>query len=332
MLFFLPQGYMNHPLTAPHGGELLTTTLPFPTKCHVLQRWYAAFKSQWSRWHRSVFPRPQQQQAHPKKLNMVITYDELVRMSLLAKKHSTAVCRTKAVDVMRLTKGMRGVHVVKLETHGGMGRIYALEDPTKLLKVADLRRSWCKYEAQNYQVLTKVGLPCAKVWASHTQMLDNDVYIVTVIERLDFTLSSYIRAAGRLNKPPKHIIGLLVTLLDALDSHKIVFGDLSPDNIMFRNDDDDRYSLVLIDPQFAVPAAEFQKKMPEEKAKAFDKTYLALKIQAIGFSDPPVHRFADAVCAGILGHTPLEKHTRRWLMHEAPVGLFMAYDILRTAN
>jgi serine/threonine protein kinase len=149
------------------------------------------------------------------------------------------------------------------------------------------------------------------------------------MERLEFTMTAFIRAAGRVHLPPKDIIAVLKTLLDLLHTRNLVYGDLSPDNIMFRRVDDVDFQIVLIDPQFMASRQDFSTSTSETKAKAFDTTYLALKIQAIGMLDPAVHKFTDAVCAGILGHVPLEKYTKRWLTHEAPVGLFMAYDVLR---
>ena len=210
-----------------------------------------------------------------------------------------------------------------------MGRIYALKDPDKVLKVADVARGWCKYERSNYLVLQTLNIPCVKVYTSVFRRIDSTVYMLTIMERLEFTMTAFIRAAGRSNVNPKGVTTVLKTLLDLLQKHDIVYGDLSPDNIMFRRLDDSEFQITLIDPQFMVSQVDFAHVMSDVKAKAFDTTYLALKVQAIGMIDHAVHKFTDAVCAGILGHVPLEKYTKRWLTHEAPVGLFMAYDILR---
>ena len=316
------------------GGDLLaTTTLPFPTRCIFIQRWFAAFKSRWAGWHASVFPSAGAvTQAHARRLQLHLEPSLVALSQGFPHTLNLSSCRTqKPTNLAELTKGLH-VTAHALETHGGMGRIYALEDPDKVLKVADVRRSWCKYEPPNYELLKARGIPHAHVFATDTRRLDDTAFVVCVLERLDFTMTAFLRAAGRLKYPSKQVVHLLLTLLDLLSTSDLAYCDLSPDNIMFRHLGDGDYAVALIDPQFLVTLPEYRAAMTPHKADAFDRTYLALKIQAVGILDPPVHKFTNAVCDGILGHVPLEKHTRRWLVYDAPVGLFMAYDILRNKH
>ena len=322
--------------------RLLTTTLPFPTRCTTCRRWYAAFKARFARWNKTVFsnkvlssdtPAPDHIDIPPYLLDVILGFPHTMIHA--------AQCRTKPPPALRQLLAGLDVKVEALETHGGMGRIYTLRDPAKILKVADIRTSWCKYEPANYALLKSRGIPCAHLDFATTRTVHvpgvaiDAAYVVMAMERLDCTLTACIRAMARLPDParsPAHIAAILQRVLDTLAANGLVYGDLSPDNIMFRSVGGTRYELALIDPQFVVPLDAFKAAMGAARALAFDTTYLALKVQAIGLLDPVVAKFADAVCAHILGHTPLEKHTRRWLLHEAPVALFLAYDILRDTN
>lgn len=304
-----------------------TPTLPFPTTCSSCRRMYTAFKTRWGRWHASVFP-----DNVPKEPSETLTIRIPPEIEYLAKnisKLAVSQCRTeKPAKLADVVKGLK-IQVESLETHGGMGRIYTLTDPSKILKIADVQRSWCTYEPRNYATMERLGIPCAKVYVAETRPLGSHVYMVFVLERLEFTMTAYIRAAARFKASPKHVIGVVQGILDMLKDRNVVYGDLSPDNIMFRMVEHDMFTVTLIDPQFMVPMDAFRKVMPRKNAESFDTTYVALKIQALGMTDHAVQKFTEIVCAGLLGHVPLEKHTTRWLMHEAPVGLFMAYDILR---
>ena len=300
-------------------------TMPFPTKCTACRKLYAYVRSKMSRWHASVFPAKQQQSS----LCATVNVSDELRILAMSFPNTLSItqCRTKKPPLAELIEGLK-IKVDTLETHGGMGRIYALRDPSKVLKVADLKTSWCKFEAKNYRILEEAGIPCATVFRSITRALEDTVYLVMVLERLEFTMTAFIRAIGRTHASPKKVSGLLRGIIDSLERHGLIFGDLSPDNIMFRVVGDTTYELALIDPQFLVPCADFRKTVGDAKAQAFDTTYLALKVHAIGLMDPAVAKFTDAVCAGLLGRVPLEKHTRHWLAHEAPAGLFLAYDVL----
>jgi hypothetical protein len=315
------------------GDTLATTTLPFPTKCATCQRLYAAFKAKLARWHVSVFPSPS---ITPLKNTIVV--DEGVRALALTFPHtlnlSTTACRTKTpTRLSDLTEGLK-IKVDALETYSGMGRIYALRDSDNVLKVADIKTSWCKYEPMNYELLESKGISCAALVTHTRRTVGETTYVVMVLERLEFTMTAFIRAMGRSPEVanPKAVACMLRGILDALQRNDLVYGDLSPDNIMFRPVQGLQYELALIDPQFLVHARDYEKALGTARSRAFDTTYLALKVQAIGLLDPVVSKFANSVCAGILGHVPPEKHTRHWLLHESPVGLFMAYDILRAKN
>jgi hypothetical protein len=253
-----------------------------------------------------------------------------------------------------LVSGLR-VAVDMLETHGGMGRIYALKDPSRVLKVADLKTSWCRYEPMNYRTLEANNIPCATMYADCRRPLDNTVFVLMVLERLEFTMTALIRAAGRTKQDPRKISVILKSVLRMLKNANLAYGDLSPENIMFRRCSPESssdsasgstsasasgststptnlFEIALVDPQFVVPLDAFQRGMTVKKADAFDTTYLALKIQIIGILDPPIRKFAESICADILGYVPTEQQTRHWLVYDAPVGLFVAYDILFRRN
>lgn len=305
------------------------TTLPFPTKCRCYQRMYASVRARCARWHASVFPATTT--VAPGEQSCRVRIDAAIMTRALA--FSKPVinlerCRTKVprVLVAELTREFEDVTIASLETHGGMGRIYTLTDPGRVLKIADVRTSWCAYERDNYRALERAGIPCARV--SHA-LLDQQ-YVVMVLERLECTLTAFIRASARAGGDPGVVVALVSALLARLRGAGLVFGDLSPDNIMFRRVSPWAfYEPVLIDPQFLVPMPDFRRVMGAVRGGAFDTTYVALKIQNIGMADAAVQAYTDAVCAGLIGHVPLVKHTRKWLLYEAPVGLFMAYDILK---
>ena len=309
--------------------EDVVSTLPFSTNCKCVQRWYAAFKCRWSRW--SISP-ASPQGSHPDLHPLAIR----AHVAMVAQKFphtlNPALCRTqKPTKMSDLINGL-GVVVDALETHGGMGRIYALRDSTKVLKVADVHRSWCKYEARNYGILERNCLPCARMIAHAMRPLDGTEYTVTVLERLEFTATAFLRSAGRFREPPAVIAELFEAMLRRLRKSNLVYGDLSPDNIMFRHLGNDRYELALVDPQFLVPLAAFERGMTTSKAVAFDRIYLALKIQNIGVRDPAVRGFTDAICEALLGYLPPSAASQKWIQIEAPVGLFVAYDIQGRAS
>ena len=319
-------------------NAILNTTISFPTRCARCQRWYAAFKVKWMRWDASVFSNRAQT---PVEKHEIVVPDSL-RDAVLRFPHTLNLsqCRTSTPENLNSIAKGAGVRIESLETHGGMGRIYTLTDATRILKIADIRTSWSKYEPANYKTLEARGVPCAKVYTSATPTIGPTAYVIMVLERLEFTMTAFIRAVGR--DPHRFTAGavadMLRGILDMLREQKLVYGDLSPDNIMFRcigraDTQSAKYEIALIDPQFLVPRDDFTRVMGAARGEAFDTTYLALKVQAIGLLDPAVHKFTDAVCADVLGHaTPLEKHTRKWLLNEAPVALFIAYDILRAAH
>jgi hypothetical protein len=311
--------------------ELLNTTLSFPTRCARCRRWYAAFKVKWARWDASVFSNRTQT---PVEKYEIVVPDSL-RDVVLGFPHTLNLsqCRTSTpANLEIIAKGV-DVQIESLETHGGMGRIYTLTDPERLLKIADIRTSWSKYEPANYKTLEARGVPCAKVYVSATPTIGPTAYVVMVLERLEFTMTAFIRAVGRTaDFNAAAVAGMLRGILDMLRERKLVYGDLSPDNIMFRCIGPTKYEIALIDPQFLVLRDDFTRVMGDARGESFDTTYLALKVQAIGLLDPAVRKFTDAVCADVLGHVPPEKHTRKWLLNEAPVALFIAYDILRAAH
>lgn len=313
---------------------LTTTTLPFPTRCRACQRWYVAFQTRCKSWHRSVFPNQNQIDHNAFGDNVpeswVVRVPTKIRQFALEFPHTmnTLQCRTQPpARFEELVRGI-GIDVEALETHGGMGRIYGLRDATKILKIGDVRTGWCKFEHQNYQRLEAMRLPCPHVYHAEIRTVDGVPYFVAVLERLEFTLTAFIRAIGRRGGDPKIVVNIVLQLLRALRHHGLVYADLSPDNIMFRALQNDQYEIAFIDPQFLVNLTDFST-IGATKARAFDTIYAALKIQAIGLLDPDVRKFTNAITKGILGHVPPEKRTRYWLMNEAPVGLFIAYAALR---
>lgn len=306
--------------------RLIDTTMPFPTRCVRWRQWYAALRAKFSTWHASVFPDTALAGRTAVSTRCIHIPD---RISALARSFPDTLCSSKCrteppQNLQELTDGLQ-IKVRALETHGGMGRIYRLQDVSHVLKVADIRTSWSKYESRNYEVLRSKGIACAHVVSSAVK----EQYLVMVLERLEFTMTAFIRAAARTGASPKWVAGMLCGILDSLRDSGLVFGDLSPDNIMFRSVGSG-YEIALIDPQFLVPSRDFLKSMGSARGNAFDTVYLSLKVHAIGILDKTVLKFCESVCVGILGHVPREKQTRRWLTHEAPVGLFVAYDILST--
>jgi hypothetical protein len=294
------------------------------------------------RWDASVFSNRAQTPVETREIELTpLVLPDTLRDAVLRFPHTLNLsqCRTSTPKKLNsIAKGV-DVQIESLETHGGMGRIYTLTDATRILKIADIRTSWSKYEPANYKTLEARGVPCANVYSTATPTIGPTAYVVMVLERLEFTMTAFIRAVGR--DPHRFTTGavaaMLRGILDTLREQKLVYGDLSPDNIMFRcigraDTQSATYELALIDPQFLVPRDDFALVMGAARGEAFDVTYLALKVQAIGMLDPAVHKFTDAVCADVLGHVPPEKHTRKWLLNEAPVALFIAYDLLRAAH
>lgn len=304
--------------------RLANTTMPFPTRCVRWRRWYALLRAKFSTWHASVFPDAAVGKDRPPRRLKIPEGVATLSASLPHMPHQVH-CRTKQPrDLPELVEGLH-VTIRAQETQGGMGRIYRLRDASRVLKVADIRTSWSKHEARNYEILRSKGVSCADVIAAAVKA----DHSILVLERLDFTMTAFIRAAGRIGASSKWVAGMVRGVLDALREAGLVYGDLSPDNIMFRSFGSSEYELALIDPQFVVPAEDFLKAMGSTRGNAFDTVYVALKIHAIGLMDPAVSKFTQSVCSGILGHVPREQRTRYWLVHEAPVGLCIAYDILR---
>jgi hypothetical protein len=312
-------------------AELSSTTLPYAASCAPCRRLYAKIRGA-VKWHASVFADTSTVQTEPMYIIDATMHDVVglarafphVPGGAPAQKCRTDPPPKTVLDAMT-------VAVDGLETHGGMGRIYSLRDPRIVLKVADVRTSWCKYERSNYDVLRKHRVSCARIVSDIVVPYRHTAYVGIVMERLEFTMTMFLRACARSTRvSPTWIVGMLRGVLETLRVAGLVYCDLSPDNIMFREKaGDETYELVLVDPQFVVYLDDFRIAVGEKKAENFDVSYLALKVQAIGLVDPGSAKFTDAVCAGLLGHVPLEKHTRRWLLHDAPIGLFMAYDILR---
>src|SRR6056300_642867 len=83
------------------------------------------------------------------------------------------------------------------EGHGRLGRVYALTHPRHDLKV-----SKTGLEASNYSLLASHNIPCAHVIESRDVRVDDTTYSVTVMTRLDFTLTALLRAAGIANRKP----------------------------------------------------------------------------------------------------------------------------------
>lgn len=193
-----------------------------------------------------------------------------------------------------------GVQIVHVEGNGRLGRIYRLTDG-RILKVSSVRDSGT-LETHNYSILHSRGISCPRIDVSMIQVIEDQQYTVTVMERLEFTLTALLRTGYMCQS----LLVDLDKLLDALQAAKVVYRDLSPDNIMFRKVGDARYSLCVIDPQFVVVS---------DNIDDFDRKYLSLKIIVLGM----VHRRSMPVCRKVcqflLGYVPPRSRVVWWLQH-----------------
>lgn len=187
------------------------------------------------------------------------------------------------------------VRIWSSEGHGRLGRVYALTHPFHVLKV-----SKTDLEAHNYSLLLSRGIPCAHVVESRDVRIDDLVYSVTIMNRLEFTLSALIRASGYTRQYPRGLAEALIDLLYMLKRENIAYVDLSPDNIMFSKGKGNVFAVHVIDPQFVVPLDAFTRVYNRH----YDCTYLALKLFVLGQLHPPCTQYAKSLCRSLLGYVP----------------------------
>jgi len=184
------------------------------------------------------------------------------------------------------------------EGHGRLGRVYALTHPRHVVKV-----SRTGMEAHNYSILQSHKIPCAHVVESRDVCIDGEVYSVTVMSRLDFTVSALVRAAGITKRRPRGLETALNDLLQLLRREHIAYIDLSPDNIMFSKVQGKKhvFKLNLIDPQFLVSLGTFERLF---KTPDYDTAYLACKVMVLGLLHQPSLKYATSLCKSLLGYVP----------------------------
>jgi len=257
---------------------------------------------------------------------------------------SRRVCRTAplTLDAVRSLLTTLPVNVVPTKelTAGGMSRIYATENPHILVKISDMSRGWSKYEHRNYKMLRRHKIPAAAIL--HACLRRG--YMIIVVERLEFTVTSVLRSVTELNALYlDEVVRGLHAVLNNLRQAQITFADLSPENIVCRRvvpvrgleDEPDmvRLELVLIDPQFAVSTSELAELMGPRQAEEFDTIHLALKIMAIGLEDGKRGRLrlaTNAVSCAVLRteELPPMHSMKDWLLNKVPISLQLAYKAL----
>lgn len=218
-----------------------------------------------------------------------------------------------------MTEQLR-IQVCGVQGHGRLGRIYRIKNSPHVCKVSSVDMSGT-YEMHNYSILRSRDIPCPEVILSSIQDSGNSLYTISVLERMDFTLTALLRSCKDIH----HIQGLdtaLDTLLQALIDANLVYIDLSPDNIMFQKMSETTYSIRVIDPQFVTTLSDFERKV--HRAVHFDRMYLALKIYIIGMMYPGCQKCTNWICHQILGYVPLKKDALRWLLHEGQKGVFFS--------
>ena len=260
------------------------------------------------------------------------------------KQQTGPVCRTaplSLLDARELVHGLFDFDLRAAVTCGGMSRIFDTSSPGVLVKISNLSRGWSKFEPHGYELLRGAGVPTARIL--HAGFRKG--FLIVAVERLDCTVSSLLRSIIDTDAMwLDELTAALHRLLRALRDANVTFCDLSPDNIMCRSEQQQQQQqttgeqlalvgleLVLIDPQFALPTPALAKALGPVWAEAFDTVHLALKIQAIGIVNArrasALRTATDAVCAALLGRDdpPEERHTTRWLLHDVPLGLRVAF-------
>lgn len=206
------------------------------------------------------------------------------------------------------------------EGHGRMGKVYALTHPWHVVKVSKTGN-----ESHNYSILQSLGIPCAHVVISRDVEIHKTVYSVTVMKRLDFTLTALIRAIGYTKKQPRGLEQALHDIVQALQQHNIAYLDLSPDNIMFQRVSGSMYRLHLIDPQFVVPLRAFSNIFGNDE---YDAIYLAFKLYVLGLLHVPCQSYAKSLCQLIMGYMPMRKVVYTFLRDTTQHAMHIHHQII----
>lgn len=212
------------------------------------------------------------------------------------------------------------------EGHGRLGRVYALTHPRHVVKV-----SKTELEAHAYSVLQSRNIPCAHVVESRDVRIDNEVYSVTVMTRLDFTVTALVRAAGLTKRRPKGLDDALQDLIEMLTRENVAYIDLSPDNIMFSRVHGKKhtYRIHLIDPQFVVSLDEFER---VSRWRDYDCMYIACKLVVLGALHEPSRKFAYSLCRSLLGYVPSHESVYDFLSRRAPRAVSVVDQLRHTVD
>lgn len=219
-----------------------------------------------------------------------------------------------AVLLSGLTINGHRIDIWSDEGHGRLGKVYALTHLWHVVKVSKTRM-----EAHNYSILRAVGIPSAHVVISRdVHVQPDEMYSVTVMQRLDFTLTALLRASGHTKKYPHGVYKALTDILDNLYKHNIAYVDLSPDNIMFRKVSARTYCVHLIDPQFVTPLDDFSRVYTSSSydPRTYDTVYLSMKLYVLGLLHVSCQQFATDLCRQLLGYMPSRRDVYDFLQRE----------------
>jgi len=186
-------------------------------------------------------------------------------------------------------------------------------------------------EAHNYSILQSHGIPCAHVVESRDVCIDDEIYSVTVMTRLDFTVSALVRAAGITKRRPRGLGTALQDLIHLLRREHIAYIDLSPDNIMFSKVHEKKhvYKLNLIDPQFVVSLPKFERLFTPSE---YDTAYLACKLVVLGLLHQLSIKYATSLCKSLLGYVPSQMSVYDFLGRRASEAVDIVDRIRRSED
>lgn len=220
-------------------------------------------------------------------------------------------------------------------TLGGMSRIYTASSTSGteyIMKITDTSKSLGGHEMKGYKLLQQHDIPSARV-EFHTCI---DTYHVTVIEKLECTLTTLILAISTtkgFSPLIQSVIGGLECLLALLEKARVTFVDLTTDNIMCRlSDDQSTLELVLIDPQFVVPMDTLALKLGKAYAENIDRIHVCMKLLGVSRlkTSDVVVKHANTVCKQCLGYVPDIHEVVDMLTKRVPGVVRTAYGLLET--
>lgn len=268
-----------------------------------------------------------------------------------------SLCRTSALDP-RDVEGMLPAtlrcRVTELRSCGAVSRIYAgrllATGEDVIIKVSSLTSEGV-YEAHGYELLRHAGIPAPRIhWIGIAGGGGGGgSCLVLVLEKLECTLTSYLRASHTTGygKRDVRVASVLHHLVHALNVRRVFVGDLSPDNIMLRvvgapGDGDPvrprglqggiLCEFVVIDPQFCLPLDDVAARLPLSWALRFPAIHLILKIKALSLLGAMNEHVACHVCWVVSGCCPRPEVARKWLFSAIPAGLRATHGIQRAKH